>query len=99
MKTAEERNEAVEVDEGQEAVEEMMRAASKALKENSEDIATCLVNNAKKGHVGSVQALREMASAPKKSASKKRQNRPKELASEPEWPGNNNEEAVVEGTA
>lgn len=86
---------AIEVDEGQEAVEEMMRAAAKALKENSKAITTCLVNNAKKGHAGSVKALREMASAPKKSTSKKRRNRPMELADEPQWWGDNSEEAVA----
>jgi hypothetical protein len=84
-----------DVNEGQEAVNEMRRAASKALKINSKEIAECLVVNVKKGHAESVKALREMACAPKRSVKERRQSRAKELAAEPLWTGDNKEEVAV----
>jgi hypothetical protein len=84
-----------DVDEGQEAVNEMRRAASEALRINSKDIVECLVENVKKGHPESVKTLREMACAPKKSVKERRRSRAKELAEEPLWTGDNKEEVAV----
>jgi hypothetical protein len=79
-------------EEGQEAVEVMRKAAVKALKTNNAEIATCLVNNAKKGHAASAKLLCELAVTPKKSAKKKRPSRANALAKEPEWTGETSNE-------